>query len=278
MEKGDKSLVWLVPLGALLLAGQCLGELAYEKRLLFKFDKIDLRGELDVFLYQGKRLREATVYADKAIIEKVQTRVENKTLIIDANNSLQFGRRLPFLRLNAQRIFPVEVMVSIQDLKEVAITGNGNLSGSGINAEHLKLFSASSGKLDLRQFSVKSLEVILEGSGDIVLKGTPINNLRATVNGTGTILAAELEVRRANISLNGKGNAHLSPNDWLDARIPNTGNLFLSRKPDQSIIQGGGMGSVKMLFPQEDSYVDQNSIKTYLDRNTTILNKAGKPN
>ena len=275
--KGNRHLVWLVPLPFLMLAGQCLGDLTSERRLLFKFDKIDVRGEVDVFLHQGRRLREATVYADKEIIEQVLTRVENKTLIIDANNSVQFGRRLPFLRINAQRVFPVEVIVSIQDLKEIAITGSGNLSGSGINTGHLKLFSASPGRLDLRQFTAESLEVILEGSGDIILKGTPLTNLNATVNGTGAIRAGELEVRKANIALNGKGRAYLAPNEWLDARLPSAGNLFLTRKPLQSIIQGGGTGSVKMIFPQEGSQNDQNAVRPTFDRNATLLQQTEKP-
>ena len=274
--KGNRHPVWLV-LPFLLLAGQCFGELASEKRLLFKFDKIDVRGEVDVFLHQGRRLREATVYADKEIIEQVRTRVENKTLIIDANNSVQFGRRLPFLRLNAKRVYPVEVIVSILDLKEITITGTGNLSGSGINAEHLKLFSASPGRMDLRQFTVESLDVILEGSGDIILKGTPLTNLNATVNGAGTIRAGELEVRKATIALNGKGRAYLAPNEWLDARLPSAGNLFLTRKPLQSIIQGGGTGSVKMVFPQEGSQNDQNATRPTFDRNATLLQQTEKP-
>ena len=275
--KGNRHPFWLVPLPFLLLAGQCWGDLTSEKRLLFKFDKIDVRGEVDVFLHQGRRLREATVYADKEIIEQVRTRVENKTLIIDANNSVQFGRRLPFLRLNAKRVYPVEVIVSILDLKEIAITGTGNLSGSGINAEHLKLFSASPGKMDLRQFTVESLDVILEGSGDIILKGTPLTNLNATVNGTGTIRAGELEVRKANIALNGKGRAYLAPSKWLDARLPSAGNLFLTRKPLQSIIQGGGTGSVKMIFPQQGSQNDQNATRPTFDRNATLLQQTRKP-
>ena len=275
--KGNRYCFWLSPLAFLLLAGQCLGDLTSEKRLLFKFDKIDVRGEVDVFLHQSRRLREATVYADKEIIEQVLTRVENKTLIIDANNSVQFGRRLPFLRLNAKRVYPVEVIVSILDLKEIAITGTGNLSGSGINAEHLKLFSASPGRMDLRQFTVESLDVILEGSGDIILKGTPLTNLNATVNGTGTIRAGELEVRKANIALNGKGRAYLAPNEWLDARLPSAGNLFLTRKPLQSIIQGGGTGSVKMIFPQEGSQNDQNATRPTFDRNATLLQQTEKP-
>ena len=81
-----------------------------------------------------------------------------------------------------------------------------------------KLFSASPGRLDLRQFSAESLEVIQEGAGDIILKGAPLANLNATVNGTGTIRAAGLEVRRVTIALNGKG--HALPRSKQLARRP----------------------------------------------------------
>jgi hypothetical protein len=115
--------------------------------------------------------------------------------------------------------------------------------------------------------------VIQEGAGDIILKGAPLANLNATVNGTGTIRAAGLEVSRATIALNGKGHAYLAPNNWLDARLPSAGNLFITRKPGQSIIQGGGTGSVTMIFPQEESRIDQNATKPAFDRNTTPFNK-----
>ena len=261
----------------LFLAGVSFGELTSDRRLLFLFDKIEVRGEVDVFLRQGKRLRECTVYADKEIIETVQTRVTNRTLVIDANNTYDIGRRLPFLRIDAKRVFPVEVIVSIRDLKEIALLGAGNLSGSGIQAQHLKLFSASPGKLDLRQFSTESLEVIHDGSGEIVLKGGPLDEISATVNGSGTIHAGDLKVLKAKISLQGRGNAYLSPLDFLDARLLQTGNVFLTRKPEQSAIQASGTGNVMDILPDAEPLYDLNPTHPKLDSNATRKKRAGNP-
>ncbi len=264
--RGNRFLCLLV-LPHLFLAGVSFGELASDRRLLFLFDKIEVRGEVDVFLRQGKRLRECTVYADKGIIETVQTRVTNRTLVIDANNTYDIGRRLPFLRIDAKRVFPVEVIVSIRNLKEIALMGTGNLSGSGIRGQHLKLFSASPGKLDLRQFSTESLEVIHEGSGEIVLKGGPLENIDAIVNGSGTIYAGDLKVLKAKISLQGQGNAYLSPLDFLDARLLQSGNVFLTSKPKQNAIQASGTGSVRDILPDAEPLYDLNATHPKFDSN-----------
>ncbi len=261
----------------LFLAGVSFGELTSDRRLLFLFDKIEVRGEVDVFLRQGKRLRECTVYTDKEIIETVQTRVTNRTLVIDANNTYDIGRRLPFLRIDAKRVFPVEVIVSIRDLKEIALLGAGNLIGSGIRAQHIKLFSRGPGKIDLRQFSAKSLEVIHDGSGEIVLKGGPLDEIDATVNGSGTIHAGDLKVFKAKISLRGKGNAYLSPLDFLDARLLQTGSVFLTRKPEQSAIQASGTGSVRDIIPDAEALYDLNATKPKLDSNKIRKKRAANP-
>jgi len=39
-------------------------ELTSKRKLLFFFDKIEIRGNFDVFLIDGKRQREVTIFAD----------------------------------------------------------------------------------------------------------------------------------------------------------------------------------------------------------------------
>ncbi len=264
--KGNRFFL-LLTLSNLFLTGFSSGELASDRRLLFLFDKIEVRGEVDVFLRQGKRLRECTVYADEEIIQTVKTQVTDRTLLIDANNTYSIGRRLPFLRIDAKRVFPVEVIVSIRDLKEIALFGAGNLSGSGIRSRHLKLFAGGSGKIDLRQFTTKSMEVINDGSGEIVLKGGPIAEIDATINGSGTIYAGDLLVQNAKINLIGEGNAYLSPAEFLDARLLKTGNVFLTRKPEQSTIQASGSGLVRDILPDAEALYDLNATRPKLDSN-----------
>ena len=169
------------------------------------------------------------------------------------------------------------MIVSVRDLKEIALLGAGNLRGSGIQAQHLKLFSASPGKLDLRQFSTESLEVIHDGSGEIVLKGGPLDEIDATVNGSGTIYAGDLKVLKAKISLQGKGNAYLSPLNFLDARLRQTGNVFLTHKPEQSAIQASGRGNVRDILPDAEPLYDLNATHPKLDSNKTRKKRAVNP-
>ena len=141
---------------ALLLAsfsGSLTAEITIQKKLLFFFDKIEVRGNVDVFLIEGKRLREASIYADTEIIDSIQVQVSQKTLFIDANNTYEIARRLPFLRLKAERTFPVEIVISIDGLREIRLLGQSNLTAKKLRSDQISLFMASSGKLHIEDLA-----------------------------------------------------------------------------------------------------------------------------
>ena len=125
---------------------------------MFFFDKIEVNGNIDVFLIKGKRQREAKVYADSEIIESVLSKVSQKTLFIDANNTYNIARRLPFIRLVAERKYPVEVIVSIQNIEEIRLMGQSNLTAQDITSDQLTIFMASSGKLHIQNILVPKLK------------------------------------------------------------------------------------------------------------------------
>ena len=145
-------------------------ELISKKKLLFHFDKIEVNGKVDVFLTSGKRTREAKIYADSEIIDSVVTHVSQKTLYIDANNSYKLSRRLPFIRLKAERTFPVEVIISIDKLSEIRLLGQSSLTTQKLVSRDLSLFTSSTGKMHLENISIPELTIIHNGTGDIVLK------------------------------------------------------------------------------------------------------------
>ena len=70
----------LILVSLLVFAPAISGEISSQRRLLFFFDKIEVNGEVDVFLNKGKRNREATIYADSEVIDSVLTRVSKRTL------------------------------------------------------------------------------------------------------------------------------------------------------------------------------------------------------
>ena len=244
-----------------LAASLLRGELESKKKLLFFFDKIEVNGNVDVFLVKGKRLMEASVYADTEIIQSIKTEVSRKTLFIDANNTYNIARRLPFIRLNAERTYPVEIVVSVEEIREIRLLGQSNLTAENLRAKKISLFMASSGILHIDNLAAEVLNVIHEGSGNILLKGNISEEMEVKVSENGSFIADELEVERATLIHQGNGIVHLKPNKWMDARILGNGNIFLHSKPERLIINKQGLGTIKDILPDSAPLYDLNNSK-----------------
>ena len=252
-------LVFLI-LGTLLILGPATsGEITSQRRLLFFFDKIEVNGEVDVFLSKGKRNREATIYADSEIIDTVLTKVSKRTLYVDANNTYRLARRLPFIKLNAQRKFPVEIMISIDKLSEIRVHGASNLTSVGLNSDQLSVFCSSTGKIHLENPNSPILQLRHEGSGVVVLRGKNVQRLEAQILGDGSLRAEEFQVDQATLLHRGKTNAHLSPMRWMDARMQGSGNLMLHRKPEKMVVDQAGKGIVSDIISGPLPFLDLNA-------------------
>jgi hypothetical protein len=233
-------------------------DLTSEKKLLFNFNKIEVNGGVDVFLKKGKRLREAKIYADSEIINSVLTKVSQKTLFIDANNTYNIARRLPFIRLKAERKFPVEIIVSVDNIDEIRALGQSNVTAEDITSKNLSIYMESSGKLHLQNISTPKLVIKHEGEGDIILKGNSIEDLQIKITQNGSLFADELEVIRATLIHQGNGTVHLNPSKWMDARMFGDGNLFLHKKPENIVIDLRGKGKVSDIIPDALPLYDTN--------------------
>ena len=210
--------------------------------LSFHFDKIEARGALTIFVEPGKRNRQVEYFADSEIIDTVTAKVENRTLYLDANNSLQLSRRFPLLRLRAQRVFPIEIIVSIDKLKEFRLLENSTARLKNLSGNELNLYHNSTGSLHLIESRFKKISVQQEGSGDIILKGRETLDLDAKIFGNGSLRGEEFFLDNARIQHYGSGPIVLAPNKWLDAQISGTGNLHLLERPLGKVIKNEGNG------------------------------------
>lgn len=233
-------------------------ELTYRRELLFFFDKLEVRGAIDVFIRKGQRNREAYVYADSEIIDNIQLKVSDRTLFLDANNTFFLQRRLPFLKLQAERTFPVEILLSVDQLTNIGVHENSNLTCTALFSPNLDLFVTSSGKVHLENLDCPSLTLRQEGSGTVVLKGKQVRQMQAQFSGNGNLWAQELELEDAIITHQGNGRIELHPSNWLDARIRGKGNLVLHHKPERMVVDNTGEGTVSDLLPDAAPYYDLN--------------------
>ena len=218
------------------LLGNLHGEIINRKHLLFHFDKVEISGEISVFIEPGKRNREMEIFADQEIIDSVGFRVSNRTLFIEANNTYTFKRRIPFIGLSATRSFPVEISINIESLKEVSVRGKSSLSLHGIESESFQFNFESTGNAHINEMKSPDLKIMHRGAGDVSLRGSKVDMLELKISGTGNLAAEELFIDQAKVIHTGRGLVTLAPNIWLDAKILGTGNIRLLEKPDGMVL------------------------------------------
>jgi hypothetical protein len=103
----------------------------------------------------------------------------------------------------------------------------------------------------LESVNTPKIEVLHLGSGRLSLQGEQTSELEIEVRGNGVVDAGELEVSNAKVVHYGKGELQINPEQWLDARLLSSGNIFLHQNPTNSVVEVKGTGQVKKLFEPE---------------------------
>ena len=246
-------------ISALASASSSFSALTKKRQLLFFFDKIEINGAVDVFVKPGTRNEEAFIYADSSVINDIGLNVRERTLFIEANNTFDISRRLPFLKLSAERTFPVEIIVHSEKLSQISSNGRGNLVLSEIRSPNLSIHKTGSGHFHLENCSIDHLSIRQDGTGPIILKGQEVSRLELKVMSDGPVFAQSLPVDRALVSHYGKNDIQINPIEFLDSRIIGSGNILLHRKPDNIVVTQKGLGKVVDVLPDAPLLYDINA-------------------
>ncbi|MFP6899723.1 MAG: head GIN domain-containing protein [Opitutales bacterium] len=238
------------------------GRLTKDSKLLRHFDRIEVRGAVNVYAKQEKRLRVATVYTDDSVLDSVVTEVRGRTLVVEADNVGKYAPRLPFVKIEFKAIQPVEVIISIKELQGVTVAGEGSFTGTNLHAKNFQVFSVGAGKVHLENLTADEVEVRIESDGDVILKGGVVERLRANLRGKGSLHAIDLPALRAHVFISGTGNASVRAENWLEAKLSGKGNLRYLGRPLNLFVQTDGTGQVERIDPPEDDEVKTPRQKT----------------
>lgn len=204
---------------ALPLLGGCVetydgnGILAEETRTITGFDRVSVRGDLDIELEQGAFA--AAVRIDQNLISRVSTRVDGRTLLVRFEGG-NLGEHLP----------GPNVSVSLPLLTDVELNGSGRLVASGFEGEEPASVELSgSGELTWSG-STDALDVVLNGSGNLSVTGEA-ERAEYYLAGAGTLDARELTAQAANIELEGSGSIQATVDGRVDASINGSGTIEL---------------------------------------------------
>ncbi len=180
-----------------------------QTRAVARFTGLDLAGSNNVTVIVG-RPQSVVVHADSNLVNHVTTGVLAGTLVIGDTGS--FTTRTP-----------MSVDVSVPSLTALNLTGDGQISVTGINAPQLTVTVSGSGLLSAAG-TVTRLDVTLSGHGQAQLSQLTASDVHAVVTGSGLI--------------------QVTATTSLDAAVPGTGAIIYSGNPPQVTTSITGTGTI----------------------------------
>jgi Putative auto-transporter adhesin, head GIN domain len=185
------------------------GVAASQTRAVPSFTSLDLAGGNEVNVVVGGP-QSVVVNADTNLISHVTTRVVAGTLVIGDTGS--FTSRAP-----------MNVEVSVPSLTALNLSGDGQISVTGI--------------------SLPQLTVTVSGSGLLSASGT-VTRLDVTLRGDGMAELSQLSARDVHAVLTGSGLIKVDAVSSLNASVPGTGLIMYTGNPAQVATSVTGTGSI----------------------------------
>lgn len=180
-------------------------------RNLEPFAAVRLVGNYQINILVG-RAQQVSVTTDNNLIPYIQTRVRGKTLSVSTKaRYLLKPTQMP------------TVNVTVPELKEVTVVGNGTININGVKTD---------------QFEMKII-----GTGTINAAGTTEENIIKVV-GSGQVAANNLLAQKALVKLVGTGNVAVYASNQLDVKVSGTGKVQYYGEPRNVNQKIAGSGEV----------------------------------
>ena len=182
---------------------------ATQTRAVPGFTSLDLAGSNNITVVVGLP-QSVVVRADSTLIGHVTTQVVAGTLVIGDTGS--FTARTP-----------MSVDVSVPSLTALSISGDGQISATGINTPQLA--------------------VTVSGSGLLSAAGTA-TRLDVTISGDGHAQLGQLTARDVQAVVSGSGLIQVTATASLDAAVPGSGSIVYGGDPAQVNTSVTGSGTI----------------------------------
>ncbi len=185
------------------------GITASQTRDVAEFDRIAVEGgNMNVIVEVGAT-RSVYVKGDDDLLPRLETRVEEGTLVIDLDSIYQ-------------PVHDFELRIGIEALRSVDLSGSGNIEVAGISGESFDVSLSGSGDIDASG-SARMVAVQLSGSGDADTGSLASTEAHVWLSGSGTITVDASE--KLAVTLSGSGSVYYSGNPVLEQHISGSGSI-----------------------------------------------------
>lgn len=205
------------------------GNVSTETRTVGAFEKVTLKGSMDIEFTQGET-RAVIIEAEDNLLPYIKTEVHDDELIVDIKDNISLKSHKD-----------ITVKVTAPNVYELSLAGSGNikLTNTLDNEHEIKLSLAGSGNVE---GAVKSPEIKVSsaGSGNIALSGET-RDLDINMAGSGDFKGLDLHTENTKVTIAGAGNVDVHASVTLEARIMGSGDVSYTGSPEiKSSIAGSG--------------------------------------
>lgn len=167
------------------------GVSASEIRTVTGFTGVEIAGSAEVTVEFGDT-ESVVVETDDNLLPYIETKVSAGSLVIGTKPNTNLNTNLG-----------IHAHVTMKSIEKARVTGSGNMTISGIQAETVKFDLPGSGNITATG-TAKTVNITLPGSGNIYCDGIQSETVTAQLSGSGNITANASESIKA--SLVGSGN------------------------------------------------------------------------
>ena len=219
-----------------LLAGAAsaqAGRPIERKLLVASFENIVVIGDISVTVQTGKS-PSAIASGDKRVLESLKLERVGTTLRVRLQDVVNNTKGVPITA-------PLRVSLTTQDIKDITLSGNGNLTVSEVKQQDLvRLLIAGNGSVNIARLVTDQFSAQINGNGKIELGGGMVRDGRVAINGAGGFEGAKVQLRKLRLEHNGNAVSTATVEEQTEIFNEGLGNISIGGKGTCFIKKAGG--------------------------------------
>ncbi|MEN8138005.1 MAG: head GIN domain-containing protein [Bacteroidota bacterium] len=193
------------------------GIVTTETRPITEFSKLNIAGNYNIVIRQGKR-SELSLKMDDNLLDNVSTDISGDVLYIKNLNQV----------LNSRE---TSIYITVKKLDEVQLNGKIDFSTSNIlSRKHFTLNSRGSCNVDL-DIHTNSLRLDLVGNNNVTISGNS-HSLNAVLSGFGEFNSLDYFCENVYLDITGAIDSKVYAKDFLKVRMSGAGRVLYKGNPE----------------------------------------------
>ena len=189
------------------------GNVVTQDRNIQSFNKIIIKGTFNVVLSQAEQ-EKISVQADENLLDIIQTKVENNSLIVDVKKDFAIKKYTKHT-----------IYITLNSIDKLIFSGAGNLECAS-------------------KLSLDDVKIVNSGVGNMHLKGQA-QDVSISNSGVGNINASEFATENIKVTNSGVGFIHVNASNRFDFSVSGVGNIFYTGDGEIGNKTVSGIGKIK---------------------------------